>query len=355
MEKINNLHEKWKSLHPLSDRKRFLLSKRFTVDYNFNSNHIEGNTLTYGQTELLLLFGKVVGEGQLQDYVEMKASHVGFKMMEEEARLKNTPLSQNFIRELHKVLLREDYMVYKNLPGGFTTSYMIHAGQYKTRPNSVITRYGDRFDYASPEETPALMADLVDWYNEAEQSAKYHPVELAALFHYRYIRIHPFEDGNGRIARLLVNYILARHDWPMIVIRSKDKFYYLDALHKSDLIVGDTPSEGAHATLSKIKPFTKYFKNLMIQELKYNIDFVMEDSPNAWWYDGKKIVFRSNTTPKILNSIYEEPEITIEQLSRKVGIIPRAIIKQLNGMVAKGYIQRSDKDGSWYVFATQSV
>lgn len=53
------------------------------------------------------------------------------------------------------------------------------------------------------------MSDLVDWYNEAEAEGKYTPVELASLFHYRYIRIHPFEDGNGRIARLMVNYILA--------------------------------------------------------------------------------------------------------------------------------------------------
>lgn len=103
------------------------------------------------------------------------------------------------------------------------TSYVIHAGQYKTRPNSVITRYGDRFEYASPEETPGLMGDLVDWYNAAEKEGKLSPVELAALFHYRYIRIHPFEDGNGRIARLMVNYILTRHDYPMIVVRSRKK------------------------------------------------------------------------------------------------------------------------------------
>ena len=54
------------------------------------------------------------------------------------------------------------------------------------------------------------MGDLVDWYNAAEQEGKLSPVELAALFHYRYIRIHPFEDGNGRIARLMVNYILLK-------------------------------------------------------------------------------------------------------------------------------------------------
>ena len=151
MDKLDNLYRQWRTLHPLSERKRYLLSQRFTVDYNFNSNHIEGNTLTYGQTELLLLLGKVSGEGDLKDYNDMKASQVGYEMMREAVNLKDTPLTQNFIRQLHKVLLREDYTVYRNLPGGIQTSYVIHAGQYKTRPNSVITRYGDRFEYASPE------------------------------------------------------------------------------------------------------------------------------------------------------------------------------------------------------------
>lgn len=60
-------------MHPLSERKKLLLSKRFTVEYNLNSNHIEGNTLTYGQTELLLLFGKVSGEDDLKDFMDVKA------------------------------------------------------------------------------------------------------------------------------------------------------------------------------------------------------------------------------------------------------------------------------------------
>lgn len=64
-----------------------MLSKRFTVEYNYNSNHLEGNTLTYGQTELLLLFGKVSGEGHLKDFNDMKASEVSVKMMQEEVRI----------------------------------------------------------------------------------------------------------------------------------------------------------------------------------------------------------------------------------------------------------------------------
>lgn len=111
MDKLQNLYSIWQSLQPLSARKQYLLSQRFSVDYNFNSNHIEGNTLTYGQTELLLLFGKVVGEGDLKDFVDMKASQVGVKMMTEEAHLKEQPLTQNFIRQLHKTVQGQPHVV----------------------------------------------------------------------------------------------------------------------------------------------------------------------------------------------------------------------------------------------------
>lgn len=355
MQDLESLYRQWRGLQPLSERKKYLLNQRFTVDYNFNSNHIEGNTLTYGQTELLLLFGKVVGEGDLKDYVDMKASQLSLTMMQDEVKLKDTPLSQNFIRQLHKVLLREDYTVFHNLPGGIQTSYVIHAGRYKTRPNSVITRYGNRFEYASPEETPSLMADLVDWYNDAEQSGKYTPVELAALFHYRYIRIHPFEDGNGRIARLMVNYILARHDWPMIVVRSRNKQKYIEALHQTDLKVGTIPSEGANASLTQIRAFLKYFKQLIATEMQYAIDFAQETSPMVWWYDGQKIIFRSASSPMMLIAMEENPDITIDGLAEKAGIVASAVKKQLKKMVDKGYIRRNESDGSWNVFATQAI
>ncbi|MFR5943166.1 MAG: hypothetical protein ACLUIE_15430 [Parabacteroides merdae] len=108
--------------------------------------------------------------------------------------MKGMPLTQNFIWTLHKTLLREDYTVYRNLPGGIQTSYVIHAGQYKTRPNSVITRYGDRFEYASPEETPGLMGDLVDWYNAAEQEENSHrwswlPCSTTAIYVFILLRM----------------------------------------------------------------------------------------------------------------------------------------------------------------------
>ena len=355
MKKIEDVMNEWNALQPLSDRDREMLSRRFTIDFNYNSNHIEGNTLTYGQTEILLMFGKIVGEADARDVHEMTASNVGLKMMKEEALLKETPLTQHFIRTLHKTLLREDYTVYRTLPGGVQTSYVIHAGQYKTRPNSVITRYGDQFEYATPEETPALMSDLVDWYNDAERSGKFTPIQLAAIFHYRYIRIHPFEDGNGHIARLMVNYILTRHDYPMIVVRSRRKKEYLEALHRTDLTVGAAPSLGAYASKRDIQQFLTYFTNLFIDEVSYDIQFLTERGDNVWWFDGERVKFRSATTSIILNRMYEQPNSTIPQLAEAAGISLTAVNKQLRLLTDKGYIARTEKDNSWRLIITPSV
>ena len=347
--------QQWQQIQPLSDNDKQRLSRRFTVDFNYNSNHIEGNTLTYGQTEILLLFGKVIGEANIKDVQDMTASNVTLKMMTEEALIKNTPLTQNFICTLHHTLLREDYTVSRVLPNGVETSYTIHAGQYKTRPNSVITRYGDRFEYASPEETPALMTDLIDWYNAEEQRGKHSPVELAALFHYRYIRIHPFEDGNGRIARLIVNYILTKHDYPMIVVRSRNKSEYLEALHAADMIVGNIPSDGAHASLQDIRPFLQYFKGLVAKEVYTDVCFLTEHQENLWWYDGERIEFRSPNYAKLLMLMMSEPVLTLNEMQQHMNINMSALKKLVNQLLDKHYIERGINEGSWRVFITPSV
>lgn len=111
------------------------------------------------------------------------------------------------------------------------------------------------------------MTDLVNWYNEMESNKTLSPIELAAVFHYRYIRIHPFEDGNGRISRLLVNFILLRNNYPMIVVKTKDKKQYLAVLNKCDINVGLTPSIGAKAEVSQISPFIEYLQGCLINAL----------------------------------------------------------------------------------------
>ena len=309
MKRIETLYQEWQSLQPLKEQDQNRLDQKFMLEFNYNSNHIEGNTLTYGQTEMLLMFGKVVEEANMKDLEEMKASNVGLKMVKEAALDKEQPLTEYFIRTLHQTLLREDYTVYRQLPDGTNTSYVVHAGQYKTRPNSVITSTGERFEYASPEETPALMTDLLQWYNQAEVDGIMSPIELASLFHYRYIRIHPFEDGNGRISRLIVNYILYRHGYPMIVVKSNDKNNYLTALNRCDVAIGPIPSDGAHADLSQITPFVDYMSKCLERALIISIKGAkgenIEDADD--WRKNLKLKYRDQLNkPEATDEVIEE-------------------------------------------------
>lgn len=351
MNTIDDLYKEWQSLQPLKKGDQERLNQKFMLEFNYNSNHIEGNTLTYGQTELLLLFGRVSGDAKMKDLEEMKAHNVALKMMETEAMIKEKPLTETFIRQMHRTMLREDYTVWRKLPGGEQASYVVHAGQYKTRPNSVITATGERFEYASPEETPALMADLVQWYNTEEQQGKMTPIELAAVFHYRYIRIHPFEDGNGRIARLLVNYILIRHNYPMIVIQSKKKSAYLQALSMADKNSGVVPSNGAHASLEEIRPFAEYMEKVMASELSQNVAFIREKSENVWWYNGEFVTLKNDNTLKLLSLLNKTPNITVRELAEKLPINKSAVQKQLAGLQRNGYITRigNARTGEWKV------
>lgn len=330
MSNIDQLYSEWLSLQPLKPEDKNRLDRKFMLEFNYNSNHIEGNTLTYGQTELLLLFGRVVDEANMKDLEEMKAHNVCLKMVQEEANDKSHPLTETFIRQLHHTLLREDYTMYRQLPDGTTTSYVIHAGVYKTRPNSVITVTGERFEYASPEETPALMTDLVEWYNMEEQKAELSPIELATVFHYRYIRIHPFEDGNGRISRLLVNYILTRHGYPMLVVKSKDKSNYLTALNRCDVAVGSIPSVGARAEIMQLEPFITYMSKCLERALLISIKAAHGESIDEVddWKKSLKLKYRDK-----LN----KPALTNEFLDNVLNKVYQPLLNRIDSELSEFY------------------
>ena len=315
MSKIDELYAEWKSLLPLKESDQRRLDQKFMLEFNYNSNHLEGNTLTYGQTEYLLLFGRAINDANMRDLEDMKASNVCLQMVKEEAANSEHYLTEYFIRTLHKTLLREDYVVTRERPDGTTVSYTIHAGRYKTRPNSVRTQTNEIFEYASPEETPALMADLLKWYGEAESEGVLSPIEMAALFHYRYIRIHPFEDGNGRISRLIVNYILARHGYPMIVVKSADKENYLKALNQCDINTGSIPALGAQASINQIKPFVNYLTMCLGHALDICIRAGKGESIEEPDDFAKEISLLEKTSKKVI------PEgVHIASLEDKIGV-----------------------------------
>src|SRR5690606_36744507 len=111
---------------------------------------------------------------------------------------------------------------------------LIQPGQYKTAPNHVETSTGEIHYYATPEETPARMGDLMTWYRREWEGNQTHPLILAATFHYRFVTIHPFDDGNGRMSRILMNLLFMQAGFPPVVIPTQIKDDYLLALEKAD-------------------------------------------------------------------------------------------------------------------------
>lgn len=234
LKKIDALILALESLKPLPENNQKQLDKKLRLEFNYNSNHIEGNTLTYGETELLLIFDDTKGEHTYREYSEMKAHDVAFRLVQDWAANPEKPLTEWDIKNLNGTILVQPFYKDAITPNGQKIRRLIKVGDYKEYPNSVLLPNGEIFDYASPAETPMLMGDLMAWWRTESANPETHPVVLAALFHYRFVRIHPFDDGNGRISRLLMNYSLLKSGLPPVIIKSTDKRGYLSALNQAD-------------------------------------------------------------------------------------------------------------------------
>lgn len=139
----------------------------------------------------------------------------------------------------------------------------------------------------------------------------------------------------------------------MIVVRSRKKSAYLEALHQADITVGPVPSDGAQADIKDIRPFLKYFNDLVTTEIYNDVLFVSEKNENVWWYDGERIAFRTPNYTKILNAMQTQPVLTLADMKEETGISITAIQKLLDQLISKKYVERGEKDGSWRVFVTQ--
>lgn len=304
LKEIDQLSVSLKRLPPIQTEFQRKLDKKFRLEFNYNSNHIEGNTLTYGETELLLYFDKTDGTHELREYEEMKAHDVAYKMVTEWARDKDFQLAEIHIKQLNELILVRPFWKEAITQYGQPTRRLIKIGEYKEYPNSVKLQNGEMFEYASPLDTPIKMAELISWYNKSLEQ-KIHPVVLASEFHHRFVLIHPFDDGNGRISRLLVNFILLRNNLPPIIIKTADKKNYLNALNQAD--VGNIPA------------FIKYI--------------------------GERVIWSLTTTIRATKgeNIDEPDDIDKEIVIFKKELIAKESIggtKRTNELIAKLYIER---------------
>ncbi|MEO8516731.1 MAG: Fic family protein [Flavobacterium sp.] len=220
------------NMRPIDKEKEAIIMQKFRLDWNYHSNHLEGNSLTYGETKALILFGITAQGKPLKDTLEITGHNEAINWVIDLVKGER-PLTENFIRELHSLLLKDSYKESKNAEGVIVPR-KISAGKYKTTTNHVETVTGEIFYFATPEETPAKMHDLLNWYSEKTKEEQVNPILVSAEFHYRFIRIHPFDDGNGRTARILMNFILMQFGFPPVIIKTEDKANYFAALQLAD-------------------------------------------------------------------------------------------------------------------------
>jgi len=231
---INELKAELDALLPLNKEAQAKLWEKFRLEWNYNSNHIEGNTLSYGDTKLLFRLGDDfrAQNNSLKDVQEMRAHDVAIEMLKQWANDKDRLISESEIRALNETILVKPFWADAVAPDGKPTRRKIISGKYKEHPNHVQLKSGELFKYAEPNEVPQKMQELLDWYST--ENEKEHPLIIAAFLHYKFVCIHPFDDGNGRVSRLLMNYHLLREGFPPVIIKSKDKDNYLYALQQAD-------------------------------------------------------------------------------------------------------------------------
>ncbi|MBL8004075.1 MAG: Fic family protein [Candidatus Kapabacteria bacterium] len=231
IQKIELLRSQISSLPPLSQEVEKALWDKFRLEWNYNSNHIEGNTISYVEAKQFLFKNITANLHTMREWEEMTGHNLAVETIKEWASNTEQPLNESDIRSLHTMILVKNYWSDAVTPDGAKTRREIVVGDYKSFPNSVITNKGELFHYTDPMNVAAEMKELMEWYRTSTND---HPVIKATDFHYKFIRIHPFDDGNGRLARLLLNYELLVNGFPPVIIKSIDKKKYLNCLQAAD-------------------------------------------------------------------------------------------------------------------------
>ncbi len=232
IEEIDQLKEELDALRPLPPDVLGQIEQKLRIESNYHSNAVEGNSLTLGETRSLILHGLTASGKPMRDHLDIEGHDEAVKAMEGAVK-RNELLNEVFIRNLHKVLLKEPYENDSITPDGQPVKRRIAIGEYKTQPNNVRTSTGEIYYFTPPDQVKPAMGDLIDWYRRQEDEGE-HPIVIAATFHYRFTRIHPFDDGNGRMARLLMNMILIKHGYTVAVVPVEQRDQYIGMLEQAD-------------------------------------------------------------------------------------------------------------------------
>ncbi len=194
------------------------LAEWFRIELTYTSNALEGNTLSRAETALVVEKGITIGGKSITEHLEATNHAAALDFVQKQIKRKSSDLKEKDILKIHQIIL--DRIDQQN------------AGIYR---NVAVRISGSAVILPNPRKVQILMDDFFVWLKKAHAI---HPVELASEAHYRLVTIHPFIDGNGRTARLLLNMILMMHGYPPAIIRKNDRLAYINALEKAQLESG---------------------------------------------------------------------------------------------------------------------
>lgn len=217
---VDLLQQKINAHGELSADVKKKINYKFRLDWNYYSNSMEGNTLTMDETRSVMVGNLTVGGKPIKDVLEIKGhdeiiSEI-LQIGKGEARL-----SEARIREIHIGIMHEEDEAKKK-----------KISVWKTEPNYIYNYKNERFDFASPDEVPSRMHDLLNKTNAAIDAIQHnkkdapHPLDVALDFHLNFVSIHPFYDGNGRTARILTNLLLISFSYPPFWVKTNERSIY---------------------------------------------------------------------------------------------------------------------------------
>ena len=212
LEQIQAKKAKLDSLRPLSNKQLQRLKSYFDIEFTYNSNAIEGNTLTFSETKLVVNEGLTIGGKTLSEHFEAINHKEAIDFIEELSQNKTITLKD--IKDLH-------YLILKNIDNK-------NAGAFRDIEVGVRKSDGEIHKFCEPLKVPEKMQEFIEKFNKDTSDV----ITQAAKLHLEFVTIHPFSDGNGRCARLLMNLKLLQNGYPLTIIQVKDRVEYIQAIEQ---------------------------------------------------------------------------------------------------------------------------
>ncbi len=331
---IDEFKGQWQALKALSPERLQKLRKVATIESVGSSTRIEGAKLSDLQVETLLsnlssTSFKTRDEQEVAGYAEVM--DLVFQAYEE------LNLTENHVRQLHQTLLRH------------STKDDRHRGSYKTLPNHVVAKDADGreigivFETATPFDTPREMQELVGWAAKAFDESTMHPLLIIAVFNVVFLAVHPFQDGNGRLSRILTTLLLLRAGYEYVpyaslesIVEENKNLYYKALRRTQTTLKNDAPDW---------EPWLGFFLRCMKKQ-KVNLAAKVEQEKTA---SDSSLPLLSVQVLKLLG-VHER--LTIAQMVEFTGANQNTLKVRLRELVNEGRIQRHGKArATWYSIA----